>query len=483
MIYELLAGALSSYLLGESVTQFSLIIGVYLFAMGIGSFLSKSLESNLVERFIDIEILIGIVGGFSSAILFLSFSLSNSFRIPLFFIVVVVGILVGLEIPILLRILKKHVVFKELVSKVLALDYVGALFASILFPLFLIPKLGLVRTSFLFGLLNISVALWTTWVLPVSNRALYSLRAKSIFAITILTIGLIFSDHITEFSEESLYADEIILAKSSQFQRIVLTRWKDEMRLFLNGHLQFSTRDEYRYHEALVHPAMSGHKNPENILVLGGGDGMAVREILKYKTVKKISLVDLDPVMTDLFKSNDLLKQFNQHSLSDKKVQLINADAFNWLEKNQNYYDVVIVDFPDPSNYSIGKLYSTTFYKLLKKNLNLESVVSVQSTSPLFARKSFWCINKTIQSAGIKTKAFHVYVPSFGEWGFVLAGNTNFLDPKRIPKDLKFLKEEEYFRLFQFAKDMEEVDTEINRLDNQVLVRYYDEEWKQITPY
>lgn len=483
MIYELLAGALSSYLLGESVTQFSLIIGVYLFAMGIGSFLSKSLENKLVERFIDIEIIIGVVGGFSSAVLFLSFSLSNSFRIPLFLIVVVVGTLVGLEIPILLRILKEHVVFKELVSKVLALDYVGALFASIMFPLFLIPKLGLVRTSFLFGLLNILVALWTTWVLPVSRKAIYSLRAKSIIAITLLSIGFAFSDHITEFSEESLYADEIVLAKSSPFQRIILTRWKDEMRLFLNGHLQFSTRDEYRYHETLVHPAMSSHTNPKKILVLGGGDGMAVREILKYSTVEKITLVDLDAVITDLFKNSDLLKQFNSESLSNKKVNIINADAFLWLEQNQNYYDVVIIDFPDPNSYSVGKLYTTTFYKLLKKNLNPESVVSVQSTSPLFARKSFWCINKTIQSAGIRTKAYHVYVPSFGEWGFTLAGNISSPNFNKIPKDLKFLKKEEFQRLFEFPKDMEEIDTEINRLDNQVLVRYYDEEWKQITPY
>ncbi|MCE9502017.1 MAG: polyamine aminopropyltransferase [Leptospira sp.] len=485
LIYELLAGTLASYLLGESVTQFSIIIGVYLFSMGLGSYISRMIEGDLVAKFVDVEILIGLFGGFSSAILFLSFSMASFFRVPLFFLVIVIGMLVGLEIPLLLRILRKHLVFKDLVSKVLTLDYIGALFASLLFPLFLVPKLGLVRTSFFFGFLNVGVAAWSTWVLPIESTKIYFLRAKSVIVLTLLAIGFSFSDLVTQFSEENLYTDEIIMAKSSPYQRIILTRWRDEIRLYLNGHLQFGTRDEYRYHEALVHPAMSSHISPRKILVLGGGDGMAVREILKYDSVESVILVDLDPMMTDLFKNNDMLKGFNNNSLSNPRVKVVNADAFLWLDENHSFFDVVIIDFPDPNSFSIGKLYTTAFYRLLKKNLNLGSLISVQSTSPLFAKKSFWCIAETIKTSGFKIYPYHVYVPSFGEWGFVLAGNLTGgkVAALKFTKDLKFLTDNEMTSLFKFPLDMDSVPVEINRLDNQSLVRYYEEEWKLITPY
>ena len=149
LVYELIAGALASYLLGDSVTQFSTIIGVYLFSMGIGSFFSKYVNKNLIGKFVQVELLIGLVGGFSAAILFVSFEYITSFRILLYGLVSITGTLVGFEIPILMRIMQSHFEFKDLVSKVFTFDYIGALLASLLFPLYLVPHLGLVRTAFL----------------------------------------------------------------------------------------------------------------------------------------------------------------------------------------------------------------------------------------------------------------------------------------------------------------------------------------------
>ncbi|MBM9579368.1 polyamine aminopropyltransferase [Leptospira sp. 201903070] len=480
LVYELLAGTIASYLLGETVTQFSLIIGTYLFSMGVGSWLSKYLEKDLIPKFLEIELAIGLVGGFSAAILYLSFGQIRFFQIPLFLLVILVGILVGLEIPVLLRILKKELQFKELVSRVLSLDYVGALLASILFPIFFAPKLGLIRTSFIFGILNAAVALWGTWALPLRQSRMILLRAQSVIVLTLLILGFSFSDLITYYSEETLYTDEIILSKQSQFQRIIVTRWKNEIRLFLNGHLQFSSRDEYRYHETLVHPAILAHPSPKKILVLGGGDGLAVREILKHKKVESVTLVDLDPAVTGLFTEHSVLKELNDGSLKNPKVTVINTDAFVWLEESDQTFDVVIIDFPDPSNFSLGKLYTTAFFHVLKRRMNETSVLEIQSTSPLFARSSYWCIEKTISSLGFQTLPLHVYVPSFGEWGFVLAGQRPIRFQEKFPEDLRYLNSEELKSIQIFPLDMSKIPVEINRLDNQALVRYYDREWNRI---
>ena len=283
-------------------------------------------------------------------------------------------------------------------------------------------------------------------------------------------------------SLHSLYADEIILARTSAYQRIVLTRWTDDLRLFLNGHLQFSSRDEYRYHEALVHPAVAAHAAPRRVLVLGGGDGLAVREIVKYPAVQSVTLVDLDPEMTRLFSHNPVLIAVNGGALRDPRVRVVNADAFVWLGQTREAFDVVIVDFPDPHNFSLGKLYSRSFYRLLRARLAPGGLVSVQATSPMFARRSFWCIVETLRSAGLAARPYHVYVPSFGEWGFVLAGLEPPAAPRAYPDGLRFLTTEATPALFVFPPDMAAVPVEVNRLDNQILVQYYGAEWQRIFP-
>lgn len=481
LIYELLAGTLASYLLGDSVFQFSTVIGSYLFAMGIGSYLSKFIGRGLVTRFVTVELMVGLVGGLSSTILFLAFAYTAGFRVMLYALVIVLGTLVGLEIPLMMRILKDRLEFRDLVAQVLTFDYLGALGASLIFPLWLVPQLGMVRGAMFFGIVNSGVALWSTWLFREQIALPWRLRAMCAVVILVLFAGVAYSDRILNLADAQLYADEVIFAKNTRYQRIVLTRWKDDLRLFLNAHLQFSSKDEHRYHEALVHPGLAAVPGAKRLLVLGGGDGLAVREMLKYPSVESITLVDLDPEMTQLFSTHPVLKGLNQGSLTAPKVKVVNADAFVWLESAGDIYDFIVMDFPDPTNFSLGKLYTTAFYRLLGKHLSEGGLAVAQSTSPLFARRSFWCVAETMKSAGLRVYPYHAYVPSFGEWGFTLAGRREYAPPESLPAGLKFLTIALTPQLFSFPVDMGPVAVEPNRLNDQVLVRYYEQEWREVT--
>jgi spermidine synthase len=479
LVYELLAGTLASYVLGDSVTQFSLIIGIYLFAMGVGSWLSRFFDSGLARRFIEVELGVAILGGFSAPLLFLSFARISYFYVVLYFVVFAIGVLVGLEIPLLMRILKDNLNFKDLISRVLAFDYIGALVASLLFPVLLVPRLGLVRTSLVFGMLNAAVGLWGTWLMrPLIKGSVAGMRSRAIAVMVLLLIGVIKANTLTALAEEQLFADDVVYAKTTPYQRIVVTKGRAGFQLFLNGNLQFSSTDEYRYHEALVHPVMAVAGQPRRVLILGGGDGLALREILRHPSVEQITLVDLDPDMTLLSKRFLPLADLNRHSFDDARVHVINRDAMIWLEEATDVFDAAIVDFPDPNTFALGKLYTSRFYRLLKARLTPAAAVSIQCTSPLFARTSYWCIVRTIESAGFLVRPYQASVPSFGIWGFALASINEFEIPKHVLAGSRFLDDNSVAPLFVIPADMSPVDVEINRLDNQVLVRYYESEWR-----
>ncbi len=293
LVYELVAGTIASYLLGDSVTQFSTVIGVYLFAMGIGSWLSRYVEGNLLRTFIQVEFLIALFGGSSAAMFFALFPYISSFRALLYGDVLLIGTLVGLEVPLLLRILKDRLNFKDLISRVFTFDYIGALIASLLFPLVLVPYCGIARSGFLFGILNAVVGLVALWVLWDEVSRPGALRVAGIATLVLLGIGFVYSERMVTFSESAAYGEDIVFSKSTPYQRITLTRRADDIRLYLNGNLQFSSRDEYRYHEVLVHPGLALFPRARRVLVLGGGDGLAVREILRYPRIESITLVDL----------------------------------------------------------------------------------------------------------------------------------------------------------------------------------------------
>jgi spermidine synthase len=480
LLYELAAGALASYVLGDSVLQFSTVIGTYLFAMGVGSWLSRYFERQLPAHFLRIELLVALVGGALPATLFIANAyVPGAFRPLLYGMVLLVGALVGLEIPLVMRILKRNVQLKDLVSQVLTFDYLGALAVSLAFPLVLVPQLGLIRTGLVFGLMNAAVAVWALWLFrhELRRRAEYAAACAGVLAL--LGAGLWGADRVTSLAEDRFYQDRIVVAAASPYQRIVVTQGRAGHRLFLNGNLQFAERDEYRYHEALVHPPMAAHGAPRKVAVLGGGDGMAVREILKYPAVESVTLVELDPAMTRLFRDDPALRRLNGDALSSPKVRIVNQDAFQWLQElpAQETFDVIVVDFPDPTNFAIGKLYTNSFYALLDQRLSASGYAVVQTTSPLIARQSFWTVVATIESVGLRATPYHAHVPSFGEWGYVLASRRPWRAPEALPPGLRFLDLPTLALLFDFPRDMARVDAAVNRLSNQVLVHTYEQEW------
>ncbi|MBK8258149.1 MAG: polyamine aminopropyltransferase [Polyangiaceae bacterium] len=481
LVYELVSGTLASYVLGDSVTQFSLVIGLYLFAMGLGSYLSQFLEGRLIDRFVEIELGVALVGGLSAPLLFRTYAVQGAFRPLLYGLVVITGTLVGLEIPLLLRLLKFSLDMKELVARVLGLDYVGALVASLLFPTLLLPHLGIHQTSLLFGFLNAAVAFATTFLFPIERERLVRLRVECVLVLMLLGSGFFVVTRFVDRFEAQYFGAPIVYSMQSPYQRVVVTQSPRQTRLFLNGQLQFSSDDEYRYHEVLVHPAVAAlGREPRRALVLGGGDGLAVRELLRYPSIEHIDLVDLDPAVTDTFRSLPLAKALNLGSLDDPRVTVRNMDAYKFLEEPGTAVDLALVDFPDPGNYAVGKLYTDTFYRLLRERVGVRGVVVVQATSPQYARESYWCVVTTMEAAGFVTAPFHAYVPSFGEWGFILAGAEGTAPPTALridPSQLKYLDAAVLPSLFSFPRDLGRVEAPVNRLNDQALVATYTREW------
>ena len=443
LAYELIAAALASYLLGDSIFQYSLIIGLYLFSMGLGAHLTRYIaDKDALSRFIEIELLVGLVGGLSALFLFVAFGLAAApFRAMLYGLVIILGVIVGMEIPLVMRVLnEQNNDFKEIVSRVLTFDYMGALAVSLLFPLVLAPKLGMARSALLFGVLNAAVAWLTARVFRQHLSDYRRLNIRAIMVLFVLTMAFLFANRWVLQAEQRYFGDPVVFESHSPYQRLVVTQWKDDTRLYINGNLQFSSRDEARYHEALVIPAMQMAAAHKNILILGGGDGLAAREIFKFPDVQKVTLVDLDPDMTKTFQTSAKLVALNHNSLNHSKMHIINADAAKWLENTHDKFDVIVIDLPDPSNFSLGKLYSVPMYRMVKRHLAVGGKIVVQSTSPYFAPNAYWSVVKTLETSGLYTKPYHVYVPSFGEWGYVLASEKDdFRLPETVNVPTRFL--------------------------------------------
>jgi spermidine synthase len=479
LAYELVAGAASTYLLGDSVTQFASVTGVYLFAMGAGAYATRFV-SDPARAYVDCQLGASLVGGLSASVLHVAFAAAGDLRAVLYGLVAASGALVGAELPLLLRVLRRRVALRELVARALTVDYAGALLGSLLVALLVLPRLGLLRTALLFGAANGLCALWATHLLAGSIEP-GRLRARAVAVLAVLAGAAIASDRLVDAGDAALFADPVVATRQTPYQRIVLTQGRRGLSLFLDGNLQFSEVDEYRYHEALVHPAFAAAPRRARVLVLGGGDGLAAREILRHADVERVTLVDLDAQMTDLARTLPALRRLNEGSLDSPKLEVIHADAFVWLAEAPPVepFDVAIVDFPDPNNFALGKLYTVRLYKLLRGRLRDDAVVAVQSTSPLVARRSFWCVVRSLEAAGFFVRPYHALVPTFGEWGFALASARPFDVPAHAPAALRYLTDATLVSLFAWPPDMGPVDVETNRLNDQALVRYYEEEWKR----
>lgn len=478
LLYELLISSISSYFLGSSITHFSITIGLFMFFMGVGSYLSKFVEHRLLERFIQVEIAVGLVGGLSAAILYFAFSVTQFYYLIAVLLIATISIGIGFEIPLVTRLANRHQSVKDALAHMLAFDYLGALVSSLLFPLVMLPYLGIMKTAFVVGMLNVAIAFVNIAEFKTQLAHPRRFQAAAGAAFAVLFAGFVYSFSIASFFERFVYEDEIVYSAQTPYQKLVLTKFKDDLRLFINGDLQFCSLDEYRYHEPLVHVPMGLAKRHDRVLVLGGGDGLVVRELLKFDQVKEITLVDLDAEMLEVAKSHALLTEVNQHSLTDPKVKLVVQDAYKFLEDTPELFDVVIVDLPDPNDLTLGKLYSREFYHLLQRRLAREGVMVTQSTSPYLARIPFWSINHTLKSVFPHVLPYQSYVPSFGMWGFNLASALPLW-----PEEIGPLPEGRYLTrallpsLFVFDNDTSDVPAEVNRLDNQILIQYYEQSW------
>jgi len=476
IIYELVLGSLASYLLGNPVMQYSITIGVFLSSMGLGSYVSRYIEKNLLKAFVRIEILLGLIGGVSVVILNYLFSFSESFYALHIFFLVVIGTLVGLEIPLLTRILKNYGALKDIISNVLSFDYIGGLAGSLFFPLLLFPFLGRFLTSIVVGMANITVAFIIILVIDYGSKKKDFLLAS--VSMMILLFMAVNSDWLNAIIQKKMFYDDIVFTERTKYQEIVLTRSGDDFRLYLDGSLQFSSSDEYRYHEMLVHPAMSVHGNPRSVLVLGGGDGLAVREILKVPSVKTVVLVELDASMISLAMNNSTISYINKGSLKNSKVHVITGDAYDFLRTNTFGYDIIIADFPDPHDETVSKLYTIEFFKLVKRSLSMDGVFITQSTSPLFAREAFWCINLTMKQVFNNVIPYHLFIPSFGDWGYNMACGNDLVIKDSVIDGLKYFNKSTFTAAENFPPDSGEITTEINTFNKPVLYKYYLRGWK-----
>lgn len=484
LTYELIVATLSSYLLGDSITQFSLTIGFFLFAMGIGSLLSRRIRGFELRWFIMVELTIAVFGGLSAMVLYAVFANLDEYYLPAMLAVsLAIGICVGLEIPLLTRIVADRSALSDALADVLSIDYLGALIGSLAFPIILLPLLGVTQTAFLMGFFNVLVASMILWTFrhKLSQRWLWRMAGLSAFFATLMLAGSVSASQLVDFFEQRLYSANIIYAEQTPYQRIVLTSNGRDTRLFLNGNVQFSSIDEYRYHELLVHPAMSVPRSRERVLVLGGGDGLVARELLKYDDVREIIIVDLDPAITQLAQTYPILTRLNEDALSDPRVTIINTDAYRYVEEGGERFSVVIIDLPDPNNESLSKLYSETFYRLLHNRLTPDGAFITQATSPYFSRNAFWTIVTTIEAAQFHVTPLHTYVPSFGEWGFVLG--TPLRPPAlSVPPDieLRYLTPDVLDAAQYFDPDITRVEgLDINTLDHPILPRVYERDWRQ----
>ena len=487
IVAEYVLSTLATYFLGNSVFQFTMIVSIMLFSMGLGSRLSQAIRTNLLYAFVVIEFILSVLSSTVSLLAYTASAYTIYTGAVIYSLSVIIGLLIGMEIPIVIRLNDKFEELRVNISLVMEKDYYGSLLGGVFFAFVGLPFLGLTYTPFMLGSVNFLVAIGLYFVLRPSLSA-RNIRLLGIYGVGVALIiggGAAFAGPIIDFGEQARYQDKVIYAKQSAYQRIVITEAKGNHWLYINGNLQLSTVDEVLYHEPLVHPALSLLPQVKQVLILGGGDGCAVREVLKYPSVEKIVLVDLDPAMTQLAASHPVLATLNQGALEHPMVSIINQDAYTWIEAQTDYYDAIIIDLPDPKTIELGRLYSYEFYTMCYNRLRKHGVMVTQAGSPYYAPLAFNCIDTTMAAAGFVTQGLHNQVLTLGEWGWVLGvkgwQNKAQLKPalQQLAFDglqLRWLNNEAMGILTNTGKPLlpgMEKRPQINSIHNPVLERYY----------
>jgi spermidine synthase len=486
IVAEYTLSTLATYFLGDSVFQWTITLSLMLFAMGLGSRLSRSINRNILESFIIIEFLLSILTSVSALITYglLGYTLYTGAIIYSFSIAI--GLLIGMEIPLVTRINEENEDLRTNIAGVMENDYYGSLVGGLFFAFIGLPYLGLTYTPFILGAINfiVAVALFIKLRKYISSKKYYNwLSVGAVFVFIIISLGLYMAKPIIVFGEQSRYSDKVILSKQTKYQKITVTQWKDNYWLYLNTSKQLCTFDEWLYHEPLVHPVMQLSKKPKSVLILGAGDGCAIRECLKYTDVERIVLVDLDKEMTDLGANHPIFTNLNDSAYHNDEVEVLNIDAFNYLENSNDFFDVIIADFPDPRSIELNRLYTKEFYQLCHKKLRHNGFIITQAASPYYTTKAFNCIDKTLTSAGFNTIPIHNHVYTFGEWGWIIgAKNQRKESLKPALQSLQFneiekrwINNEAMLLMTSFGNDLVLSDSiEVNSIHNPVLYKYYN---------
>ena len=485
IVAEYILATMATYFLGNSVLQWTLTLSLMLFAMGLGSRLSKQLEGHLLEKFLLMECALSLLASFS-AMLAYSLAAYYSFNgLMLYGLAVLIGLLIGMEIPLVVRINEGFTALRRNISGAMEKDYYGSLLGGVLFLVGL-PFLGLTYLPFVLGSVNFLVAALLYWRLRGLMAPAWQSRLLLALAGTMVAIvvGAVVAEPVIRFAEQQRYRDKVVFSEQTPYQQIVLTQWKEHYWFYLNGNQQLSTWDEHLYPEPMVLPIMHLHPFPKDVLILGGGDGAAAREVLKFGSVESITLVDLDPRVTQLAQTHPIFLELNQGALNDPRVTILNQDAFTFLEETEQFYDVIIADFPDPKSVDLSRLFSLECYRLCYRHLRPNGLIVAQAGSPYYASKAFYCVEKTLQAAGFQTVPLHNQVLTLGEWGWQLGSKSLPADTlKARLRGLNFegiptrwLDAEAMLLVTSFGKELTPIDSasvQVNTHQNPVLPGYY----------
>lgn len=484
IVSEYTLSTLATYFLGDSVFQFTMIVSTMLFSMGLGSRLSKRIEHNLIEKFVWIEFGLSVIASNVTIIVYTFFAVYSDPTAIIYLLSISVGLLIGMEIPLVIRLNEQFQSLRVNISSAMENDYYGSLAGGVFFAFVGLPHLGLTYTPVILGAVNFSVALTVIVVIwkELSQDKRSRMMGYVVGVIVILSASGFLSKAVVNWGDRVRYNDRVVYSEQSKYQKIVLTYSGDDYWFFLNGHQQLSTADEALYHEPLVHPVMHLHESPKSILVLGGGDGVAVRELLKYPNLEQIVLVDLDPRVTLLAQNHPILLGINEEALNHPSVQVINQDGFTYLENIKSKYDIIIADFPDPRTVDLGRLYSQEFYWLCKQALRTDGYMITQAGSPYYAQQAFECIELTMSKAGFTTLPLHNQVPTLGEWGWVIGSKkpqerlAAILQSKELQVPTQWLNKEAFTLISSFGKQVFKKQynkVKPNRIHDPVLYRYY----------
>jgi spermidine synthase len=421
IVAEYVMATLASYLLGDAVLQWTLTVSLMLFAMGVGSRVSRFVRGSMLDAFVAVELLLSVVCAISATLAYFLSGWTTNLAPVIYGLSFTIGLLIGIEIPLATRLNQEFDELRVNISSVLEYDYYGALLGGVLFAFVALPFLGLTYTPIAVGALNLVVA----GVLFARHGSLFTWRRGLRVAfggVAAFVVALaVFAEPIVLYGEQRKYRDQVIHQEQTRYQRVVMTRAQGHHWLYLDGHTQFSSFDEERYHEPLVHPAMLVSAARRRVLMLGGGDGLALREVLKHPEVSDVTLVDIDQAMTTLGQTHEVLVTLNRGAFADPRVSVVNQDGYRYLrDADRRFWDVILVDLPDPRTIDLARLYGREFYHLAYEHLSPGGVIATQATSPFFTRRAFLSVSATMAAAGLTTASYHNHVPTMGELGWVL---------------------------------------------------------------